>query len=590
MKNITIAACAASWIFLAAATVAHAQSSPPTKPTAQTDAQEQRRAQDRERALREQQERAPDVRLPAPATTPTSLVRLPDSESPCFSITQLDLKVIASDPARAADFAWALDAASGPGSGDSPIGRCVGAQGVGLLIKRMQDAVVARGLVTTRVLAEPQDMSRGTLVFTVIPGRIRAIRFAPAANDGLGQRGNAWTALPARPGDLLNLRDIEQGLENFKRVPTAEADIQIEAATTDGTQLGLPGQSDLVISYRQALPFRVSLSLDDSGSKATGQYQGGVTLSYDNALTLNDLFYVSLNHNLGASGERGTQGHTAHYSLPFGDWLLGATASDSRYHQAVAGASQTYVYAGESSNLDVKLSRLVYRDASRKTTVGLRAFRRSSSNFIDDTEIEVQHRVVGGFEASVNHREFIGDATVDLGLAHKRGTGDFGSLPAPEEAFGEGTSRLRITTADLAVNAPFKALGQAFRYTGTLRTQYNQTALTPQDRFAIGGRYTVRGFDGESSLSAERGLLLRNELSAPLGSSGQETYVGLDYGRVGGPTSAYLAGKSLTGAVIGLRGAVRSLQYDVFIGAPVKKPEFFRTARMTAGFSLNTSF
>lgn len=313
---------------------------------------------------------------------------------------------------------------------------------------------------------------------------------------------------------------------------------------------------------------------------------------YDNWWTLNDLFYVSLNHDLagGSYGDHGTRGNTAHYSVPLGYWLLGATASNSGYRQSVAGASQTYLYSGTSSNTEIKLSRLVYRDAARKTTVALRAFQRTSNNYIDDTEVHVQRRKVGGFEASVNHREFIGAATLDANLAYKRGTGAFGSLPAPEEAFDEGTSRMKITTADVTLNAPFKAFEQRFRYTGVLRAQFNHTRLTPQDRFSVGGRYTVRGFDGESSLSAERGWLVRNELSGALGASGQEAYIGLDYGRVEGPSSEFLLGKSLAGAVLGVRGAVKNLQYDIFLGKPLSKPAGFQTASVTAGFSLNYSF
>lgn len=405
-----------------------------------SDAQEQRRAQDRDRDLRERQERTPDVRLPKPAEVDST--KLPAAESPCFVIHQLRLQVIDDNKSTSASlYAWALDAAAGPDHNDSPIGRCLGAQSVNLLIKRVQNAIIARGYVTTRVLAEPQDLKSGALTLTVIPGRIRAIRFS-ANSDA---RGNPWTAVPATPGDILNLRDIEQALENFKRVPTAEADIQIEPANGSDAQ---PGQSDLVISYRQAHPFRLSLFADDSGSKATGKYQGGMTLSYDNWWTLNDLFYISLNRDLGGGldGARGTYGNTVHYSVPLGYWLLGATASNHRYYQSVAGANQTYVYRGTSSNTEVKLSRLVYRDAARKTTVAVRAFKRTSNNYIDDTEVEVQRRVVGGFEASASHREFIGNATLDLNLAYKRGTGAFGSLPAPEEAFGEGTSRMRISS------------------------------------------------------------------------------------------------------------------------------------------------
>ena len=564
-----------------AAVAGHAASQPAPLSSAE---QEERRTQERERLLREQQEKTPDVRiLKAPQL---EAVRLLAEESPCFTINELRLQSVASDKATpVSQFAWALDAAAGPGHSDSPTGRCLGAQSIGIVINRLQNAVMARGYVTTRILAEPQDLNSGVLALTVIPGRIHAIRFAEDSDA----RGNAWTTVPARPGDILNLRDIEQALENFKRVPTAEADIQIEPAAGPAAQ---PGQSDLVISYRQPFPFRLSAFFDDSGSKATGKYQGGATLSYDNWLTLNDLLYVSLNRDLagGSYGEHGTRGNTAHYSVPMGYWLLGATASNSGYRQSVAGASQTYVYSGTSSNSEIKLSRLVYRDAARKTTVALRAFQRTSNNYIDDTEVQVQRRKVGGFEASVNHREFIGAATMDANLAYKRGTGAFGSLPAPEEAFDEGTSRMKITTADVALNAPFKAFDQRFRYSGALRAQFNHTRLTPQDRFAIGGRYTVRGFDGESSLSAERGWLLRNELSTALGGSGQELYAALDYGRVGGPSSDLLVGKSLAGAVLGLRGGIKSLQYDVFLGKPVSKPAGFKTASVAAGFSLNYSF
>lgn len=555
------------------------------QPAPQSSAeQEQRRAEERDRLMREQQERTPDVR--PPKAPEAEAARLPTAESPCFPVHTLKLRTAAGESAAlATQFAWALDAAAGPDASDSPTGRCLGTSSIGIVIKRVQNAVIARGYVTTRVLAEPQDLKTGILALTLIPGRIRAVRFS----EGSDARGNAWTALPARPGDILNLRDIEQALENFKRVPTAEADIQIEEAKGAEVQ---PGQSDLVISYKQAFPFRFSVFADDSGSKATGKYQGGITLSYDNALTLNDLFYVSLNTDLGGGepGGRGTRGSTVHYSLPLGYWTLGATVSDNRYFQSVAGLNQDYVYRGTSSNAELKLSRLVYRDASRKTTVSAKAFQRRSNNFIDDTEVEVQRRVVGGWELGAGHKEFIGQATLEGNVAYKRGTGAFGSLPAPEESFGEGTSHFAVVNMDANLNVPFKLAEQSIRYNASWRLQHDRTPLTPQDRFAIGGRYTVRGFDGESSLSAERGWLLRNELSTALGESGQEVYIGLDHGEVAGPSSEFLAGKRLTGAVIGLRGSFKKLQYDFFIGTPVKKPEFFRTANSTVGVSLSASF
>ena len=470
---------------------------------------------------------------------------------------------------------------------DSPIDRCLGTQGINTVLARMRHALVAQGWVTTRVLAAPQDLSPGTLRLTLVPGRIAAIRFADGAASASASSLGLHTAIPAQPGDLLNLRDIEQGLENLKRLPTADADIQIEPSTAPAAR---PGDSDLVISYRRAFPLRVSLSLDDSGTESTGRTQAGATVAWDGPLGLNDLAYISVNHDAFNHSHQGTQAQTVHYSVPYGYWLLSTTASRNEYHQRVAGLSQDYVYAGESRNAEVRLSRLLYRDASRKTTASIRGFRRASQNYIDDTEIEVQRRVVGGWELGLNHRAFVGEATLDANLAYRHGTGAFGALAAPEEAFGEGSARMRLITADLNLHTPFQLGAQRLRYTAQWRAQWSRTPLTPQDGFAIGGRYTVRGFDGETSLQADRGWLIRNDIGLALGASGAELYAGIDYGTVGGYKTRNLLGRQLAGGVLGLRGAAKSLSYDLFVGAPIHKPEGYRTARVTSGFNLNYSF
>jgi len=276
--------------------------------------------------------------------------------------------------------------------------------------------------------------------------------------------------------------------------------------------------------------------------------------------------------------------------VPIGYWTLSATSSTNTYYQSVAGLNQSYVYRGTSENNEIKLNRLLMRDGTQKLNVSLRAFQRKSNNYINDTEVEVQRRVVGGWDGTLNHKAFIQNATLESNLTYKRGTGAFGSIPAPEEAFNEGTSRFALVTADVNLAVPFKVNEQRIRYNGTWRIQTNKTPLTPQDRFAIGGRYTVRGYDGESVLSAERGWLWRNDLGFALSDSGQEFYVGVDHGEVSGPSSELLVGKRLTGAFLGLRGAIQKLGYDLFISAPVAQPDNFKTASSTAGFSLRASF
>jgi hemolysin activation/secretion protein len=558
-------AVACSTVLLSVA--AHAQ-------TVDTNAQELLRQQERERALREQQETRPDARLEV--APEAAIGKLPAEESPCFPINHIVLEGEESD-----HFRWALKAADP--ADDPASGRCLGTSGVDIAIKRVQNAIIARGYVTTRVLAAPQDLKAGTLTLTVVPGRIHAIRFA---DDGQGHPA-LWNAMPAAPGDLLNLRDIEQALENFQRVPTATVDIQIAPPAEGAT--AKPGESDFLISWKQRSKVRVNLTLDDSGSTSTGKLQAGATVSLDNIARLNDLFYLNAGKSVFNGSGRDTESWAAHYSVPVGQWLLGANASDYDYRQSVAGAYETYVYSGSSRNAEVRLTRMLFRNASFKTSGYARGWYRDSNNFIDDTEIEVQRRRMSGWELGLSHKHFIGNSTLDANVAYRRGTRAFDALPAPEEAFGEGTALGRIITADAQLTVPFKLGTQGFRYTSSWRAQWNRSLLVPQDRFSIGGRYTVRGFDGEMSLTGERGWLLRNELGVALG-GGQEAYLGADYGHVGGPSVQWQMGDYLAGAVIGLRGGIAHAQWDVFVGSPLHKPQGFPTAYTTFGFSLSASF
>ncbi len=544
-----------------------------------TSGPEQRLQQERLRVLRQQQEVTPDVRQPS-AQSP-ALLSYPENESPCFTIQQIHL-----EGEQATLFQFSLqDVLHGE---HLALGRCLGAQGINTIMSHVQNAIVAQGFVTTRILAGQQDLSSGVLKLTVIPGKVRHIHFTADSSPRI-RYGNA---LPIAPGDILNLRAIEQGLENLKRSPTSEADIQIEPA--DGN--AQPGESDLVIRYRQALPLRLTFSADDGGFDSTGKYQGGMTLSGDNLLGLSDLFYINLNQDLGGGdkGSRGSRGKTLHYSLPIGHWLFSATGSSYNYHQEVAGLNQSYIYSGRTQNADFKLNRMIYRSAINKTQLSIGSFFRKSFNYVDDTEVEVQRRRTAGWTLGINQSWYLGQSVLDYSLAYRRGTGAQQALKAPEEAFDEGTSRMEVVTTDISFMTPFSVQApwgtQPLRYAANIRAQSNHTPLTPQDRFAIGNRYTVRGFDGQLTLSADRGWFIRNDFSAMLGQSGQALYLGLDYGEVSGPSSELLLGKQLAGTVLGLRGGYKGFSYDVFLGQAIKKPDGFETAKNAAGFNLNWSF
>ncbi|HDP9855785.1 TPA: transposase domain-containing protein [Escherichia coli] len=365
--------------------------------------------QQRQEALEQQlMPSAPDVRLSAPGSFARK-INFP-VETPCFQIKQTELEGADALPH------WLPLQKIANGA----VGHCLGAKGINLLMSTLQNRLVDHGYVTTRVLAPSQDLKSGILRLVIIPGVVRHVRLTPDSGDYI----QLYSSFPAHEGSLLDLRDIEQGLENMQRLPGVQADMEI----VPGEQ---PGESDILITRKQDKYWRLGFSLDDSGTRSTGRYLGGITFSLDNPFSLSDLLYVSATHNFPHYGGKGSKNYTAHYSVPFGYWQFSVTASDYDYHQTVAGAVEDYQYSGESQNLGMQLSRVLHRNGTQKTVLTYDVQARRSRNYINDTEIQVQRRQTAAWRLGLQHRHYISQATLDAGVSWQRGTRWFGAQPAP---------------------------------------------------------------------------------------------------------------------------------------------------------------
>ncbi|MBB3005272.1 hemolysin activation/secretion protein [Paraburkholderia tropica] len=560
--------------------LAHAQA------TGTLGEQEQRRraqaqAQDRERAAN-----APNVQLQGVAPKALDDGQLP-AETPCFRVDALTLEV----PPGLSD---AVEAAGAQALSPNPLfpgeltfasdylqryrGQCVGREGLNLIVHRVAALIIERGYSTTRVVIAPQDLATGRLRLQLIPGVISAIRFADASTYG------TWrNAFPTRAGDLLNLRDLEQGLEQMKRVPNQDVDMQIVPGPS-------AGESDVVIAVKRQKPWSLALSVDDSGLKSTGQYQGTASLTIDNPLGLSDLFNIGYNHDIdGHPGQYGTRGNSAFYSIPWGRWTFTATASQYNYHQQIAGAYSTLVSSGKSKTFDVKAEYQFYRNQVQKNSLQFRVGKYFSEAFIDGSELDVQHRDNSFAEIGWEHKHYFGPAQLDSSLAYRWGVPWFGAqADLPGVGAGTPTYYYHIETFNATLSVPFSIGGVPLRYTGTVSAQNSPSLLYPTEYFSIGGRYTVRGFDGNTVLAAEKGAFMRNDLELPILWTGQALYIGIDGGEVFGPQAHNLLGRRLAGAVVGLRGSLyQHASYDVFVGGPLYQPTGFPNHWPVAGFSVS---
>ncbi|UOO82473.1 ShlB/FhaC/HecB family hemolysin secretion/activation protein [Uruburuella testudinis] len=553
------------------------------------------RNQQRQQQLDAQLTPAVDVRLDRQAAAQPAW-QPGEAEHPCMAVDEI---VLSGD--QHTTFSFIVPKLMKQ-SGFQP-GMCIGSNGMQQLQTLAQNIAISQGFITTRVYIAPQDLNAGRLTFTVQPGRTGNIRYEE--NNGRPEHSGRISAFankfPNAQGDILNLRDLEQGLENLRRLPSVAADIRIEPGEQEG-------RSDIIVRWQQERPFRFDIGINDSGSKTTGKYQGYAALSIDNPLGLSDLLYLSYNHDLGRhkasytdrdgiKTDSGTRGYSLHYSVPAANWLWAWNHSGYRYHEATEGINSHIDYNGKSYSSSISAGRVLFRNARHKTTATAKLWRRQTRKYYDNNEIEVQRRQTAGWAAELSHRTRLGRADIHGILAYKRGTGMQGSLKAPEEFNDDndtipGTSRMKILTASLSAGMPFGIGKQVFSYDTEIYAQWNKSPLVSQDRLSIGGRYTVRGFDGEQNLSGERGWFWQNNLNWHYLPEHQ-LYTGLDYGRVSGLSTQGLPTQKLAGAVIGLKGTQRLggvWSYNVFAGKPLSKPAHLKTAATTYGFNLNYNF
>jgi hemolysin activation/secretion protein len=550
---------------------AWAQGAPPSEIT--SGPQIQRLQQQQLDATKELNPRT-NVLTPTGEASPEVRVTGLPLDDPCFPIREIVLEDNA--------FGWL------PRFLQPIAGQCVGKTALKHIQDAANNALIERGYVTTRVLVPPQTLQSGTLTLRVVPGRISGVR---ADQPAIG-----WlrAALPTSGGALLNQRDIDQGLENLRR-------LQSQSDATFDIAPGMhPGDSEIILHPGAGKRWHAIFGADNAGLDSTGRYQLSGSFTFDSPLHLYDQLQIAgtTNANFDAS-DQGNQSVSANYGVPIGYAMLTLNASRSRYLQTVAGFDEPIEYSGVQSQLQAGLSGVIHRSAHARTEIHGHLFRKISRNSIDGVDLPVQHRDLIGYELGLSHRRYLGDVVLAGSLAWRASLAGLSSNPGTVVGAPDFDGKTQIELASLNAQVPFKLGKQTFSYQFGWNMQHARTPLTPSDYFTIGTRYAVRGFDQQLTLAAESGWAISNEFDwyvpTPVGT--QALYGGVDAGRVRGPATQYLLGETLVGAVVGVRGNLApknavgaALNYDVSLGFPLSKPEGFKASSPTLLFQISTLF
>ena len=447
-----------------------------------------------------------------------------------------------------------------------------------------QRKLLDKGFVTSQVYIPEQNLNAGTLQFMVMSGRVEDIRYSASSAHG------PWrTAFPVRTGDILNIRDVEQGLEQMKRVSSQSVTMKLLPGTSVGTSI-------IELSIKQDKPVHGSISFDNSGLESTGIYQGSFTSSFDQVFRANDTFTMSLSGDLSGSGSiKGTRAASLNYVIPHGKDTFSLSFSKSRYHQTIQSNPYDFTYSGKSTTMKAKWNHVWSRTQREKRAFDISISTRHNHRFINDMEIPVQALRTTSMEFGVSNRKYIGNATLYSRLGFQWGIGALGAQPEHKAsvAMGGPTSRYHMWLVDVDYRKPFIMGHRPASFTSSFHGQWVQGGkrLYSVDAINIGNRYSIYGFDGEYTLMGDSGWYVRNEVSSVIPRLNTEVYLGLDVGAVYGKSTEALVGKTIAGTALGVRGNYSSgLLFDAFVSTPLYKPQGYHTKKFYSGFTVGYRF
>lgn len=458
----------------------------PTLALAQTPGDRDLIRDRQQRLLDEQQKRLDELRQ-LPGEAPAQPLA-PADDQRCFEIGEIRLQgVTLLSPTEQQQLLQPF------------VGQCLGAGQLNNVLKAVTTAYIDRGYVTSRAYLPQQDLSTGVLNIVVVEGRLEGLDSSAMASDR-----ELAMAFPGKVGEPLDLRELEQLVDQLNRLPSRPAQLELlPGEAVGGSRVGLQGERDK--------PWRVALSRHNDGQKSTGEQQWGVGLEWDSPLGLADQLSLRASGDAVSDHDRHSHSQSLMYQVPYGWWNLSYSYSQSYYRTVLKDNGPDIEFDGDSQIHSLRADRVLHRDGVSKTgmTLGLSHLR--TNNFILGNRIDTSSTRLSEMQVGFNHGRRIGSAYVNGDIGWQRGIGAFDAQGEGNPRGGAPVARYNKYTLTLSYLQPFALWGEAFSFDSLAYGQKSEDVLYSPQRVSIGGLASVRGFQDES-LSGDSGGYWRNQL------------------------------------------------------------------------------
>lgn len=510
----------------------------------------------------QQQQRLQQDQQQRDALTQVHQVELQKKQSapasgPCFEINQISLQqasLITPDTQKKLFAPY--------------INQCLSLDRINQLVRAISEWYVQRGYITSRAFLTEQNLSHGTLNITVLEGKLEAIHLQGASARQLNM------AFPTRAGRILNLRDIEQGMEQINRLRTTPVQIEIIPSTQ-------PGYSIVNLTSTPEFPLTLGLNMDNSGQRSTGIGQLSGSLVGNDLLGVADRWFVSGGRSSAFSDWRDAQNFQAGVSVPYGYGLLDYSYSWSNYHSRFNANSFDWYSNGDNISNRLSGSWVLFRNGQIKTGVQIGLNHYVSHNWLNETLLQSSSRKLTSLQIGFNHTQKIAGGVATLNPMLSRGMPWFDA----ESDKGKSDDFPKAEFRKWSVSSSYqRPVTQKMWWLSSFYAQWSPDRLYGSERLTIGGENSVRGYK-EQYLSGDVGGYLRNELNYSLFTlpviGEVSTTLALDGGWLQSDKQDRYAAGTLWGSSLGLGTRNAHVSTQLSLGIPVSYPNYLAPDRLS---------
>lgn len=435
-------------------------------------------------------------------------------------------------------------------------GTCLGVDELNTILKKITYLYIEKGYVTSRALLPEQDLTDSILEIIVLEGFLEQIIIDNQVDKHQSQIDSAF---PNLIGQILNLRDIEQGLDQINRLSSNHAKINLIAGDKTGS-------TKLAVLRNQSDFFHGVVTSDNLGSDTTGRNQIRLTLNFDDLYGHNDAWGLSyqrtsINHPLFFSKDQYSEYISITTSFPYGYWLFDFSTSLSTYSTTVQGSFETIISSGNSRNNKLGVSVVAQRDQTSILKLSANLTWKKSENYIFSYKLDTSSRTITTASLELYHTLYLSTGQFITSISYNQGLPLFNANKDESDQYSPKSQFKSISIVlNSATTFPIDDITSTFNWQFT--AQYSPDLLFGSEQVGYGSYSTVRGIR-ESVLFGNSGMLMRNDLSfrqQPFQDPDTtqiigiaEYYTSLDFGLIPKQGIYQTQQETLTGFTLGVR-------------------------------------